>query len=840
MLKNYFDITPDDDVRKRREKIGERVLNLDRALEDTLPYIFALLEVVESDDLLEQMDPEVRRRRTLDALKRLLLRESLKQPLILIFEDLHWLDEGSLVLLNLLIESIGTARVLILVNYRPEFTHNWGNKTYYTQLRLDPLGTESAEKMLNALLSNGRDLVPLKRIIVEKTEGNPFFMEEIVQALFEQEALVRDGAVKLAKSLSSIQIPPTVQAVLASRIDRLAPGVKDLLNMLAVIGKEFPLGLVRHMAGKPDDELQQMLMVLQAAEFIYEQPAFPDVAYVFKHALSQQVAYGSTLQERRKALHERIANVLEAHFPETVETQPELLGHHYTQAGLGVEAIPHWQRAGERALQRAANFEAVNHLNNGLRLLDSLGGSDELTAGQQHHCSLLYLLGTAQKRSGNPIESHETLLHAAKAARELGSSELLVNALLQLTMNSYEVGLPVAPAIPLMREALMTVSSDDGLTRAKCLNVLARALSMTGSTQEALTYAQEGLAIARRLADPESIARNLAGMAYALQSLDHVMERLEITTEMLKFSKNIRDRDLLHDIYSFRTLAVFDAGDRQEAEAAIERYRCLAEESHNPFDIALSTAHRAAWALTQGRFAEAERFAEQSFAIGRQLHAERATGMLGLQMFSLRREQGRLRELEPLVNYFLAQHQESATWRPGLAVIYSELGRRQAAHDQFEHLARFDFADIPQDSMWMGTMTYLTDVCSFLSDRPRAAELYQLLLPYAHLNVVMGSVAVCYGAVSRFLGSLATTLERWDDAQRHFDHALTMNAAFGARPFLAHTQYQYGAMLLANDQPGDRQKAAALLKEALATARELGMRALEDQVTSGQPRAKRC
>src|SRR5215469_14929605 len=201
MLKNYFDITPHDDVRQRREKIGERVLNLDRALENTLPYIFALLEVVESDDLLAQMDPEIRRRRTLDAIKRLLLRESLKQPLILIFEDLHWLDEGSLVLLNLLIESIGTARVLILVNYRPEFNHNWGNKTYYTQLRLDPLAPESAEEMLNALLGDGRDLVPLKHVIVEKTEGNPFFMEEIVQALFEQEALVRDGAVKLAKSL---------------------------------------------------------------------------------------------------------------------------------------------------------------------------------------------------------------------------------------------------------------------------------------------------------------------------------------------------------------------------------------------------------------------------------------------------------------------------------------------------------------------------------------------------------------------------------------------------------------------------------------------------------------
>ena len=191
------------------------------------------------------MDPEIRRRRTLDAIKRLMLRESLHQPLIVIFEDLHWLDDGSRALLNVLAESIGTARVMMLVNYRPEFVHNWSNKTYYTQLRLDPLSRESGEEMLKALLGESRELVPLKRLIMEKTEGNPFFMEEIVQALFEQGALVRNGSIKLAKSLSTIQIPSTVQAVLASRIDRLPPDQKDLLQTLAVIGKEFPFRLVQ-------------------------------------------------------------------------------------------------------------------------------------------------------------------------------------------------------------------------------------------------------------------------------------------------------------------------------------------------------------------------------------------------------------------------------------------------------------------------------------------------------------------------------------------------------------------------------------------------------------------
>ena len=385
---------------------------------------------------------EIRRRRTLDAIKRLLLRESLNQPLIAIFEDLHWLDDGSRALLNLLADSIGSARVLMLVNYRPEFTHNWGNRTYYTQLRLDPLGAESGEEMLTALLDDGRDLVALKRVIIEKTAGNPFFVEEIVQALFEQGTLVRNGSIKLAKSLNTIQIPSTVQAVLASRIDRLPPAQKDLLQTLAVIGKEFPLGLVREVSGKADDELQRLLSGLQAAEFIYEQPAISDVAYIFKHALSQQVAAGSALLERRRVLHERVARVLEAQFSEIVETQPELIALHYTEAGLGAQAIPYWQSAGERALHRWANLEAISHLKQELELLGSMANAPERDhpGNEAKRCALLSILGEAQFQAGEFLEARETLLRAADVAQSLGSTESVVRAALKLVRIAQDVG----------------------------------------------------------------------------------------------------------------------------------------------------------------------------------------------------------------------------------------------------------------------------------------------------------------------------------------------------------------------------------------------------------------
>jgi len=234
----------------------------------------------------------------------------------------------------------------------------------------------------------------------------------------------------------------------------------------------------------------------------------------------------------------------------------------------------------------------------------------------------------------------------------------------------------------------------------------------------------------------------------------------------------------------------------------------------------------------RGRFEDSERLAQQAFAIGQRLQTETAPGILGLQMFALRREQGRLTEVEPAVRFFVQQQTAVAAWRPGLALIYAELGRVEEARLEFEQLAKHDFSDLPHDSLWMGTMTYLADVCTFLGDRARADTLYQILVPFAGRNAVMGGGSASYGALSRYLGALATTLARRDDAAQHFENALAMDARMGARPWLAHTQYQYATMLTARDRLGDRDKAADLLHAALATSRELGMHSLEERIAA--------
>ncbi|HKN14590.1 MAG TPA: adenylate/guanylate cyclase domain-containing protein [Candidatus Binatus sp.] len=717
LLKNYFEITPDDDARRRREKIGGKILILDRALEDTLPYLFTLLEVAESDDQIARLDPEIRRRRTLDAIKRLLLRESLHQPLVAIFEDLHWVDEGSHALLNLLAESLGTARVLMLVNYRPEFTHNWGNKTYYTQLRLDPLGAETGEEMLNALLDDGRELAPLKQLIIEKTEGNPLFIEEIVQALFEQGALVRNGAVKLAKSLNTIQIPSTVQAVLASRIDRLPAEQKDLLQTLAIIGKEFPLGLVRAVSGKSDDELDSLLAGLQTAEFIYEQPAVGDVAYVFKHALSQQVASGSALMERRRVLHERVARALEVRFPETVETQPELIAHHFTEAGLGAEAVPYWQRAGERALQRSANLEAIDQLEKGLELLGSPPDVAERSrpADEARRFALLLLLGVGRVRVGEFAKAHQAFLRAAETAKSLGSTENVISAALELVHMTHTTGFPAPEALQLLEEALQKLGPDDSPLKARTLSGLARFLGVTGERQKLMSYAPQAVAMARRIGDPKLVSYSLLGMFYALSGPEHADERLAITTEMQDLAKAADVENLTYSQHFWRGYCLLELGDTAGADEDFEAYGRWAAETNQPFHQSICEMLRAMRALMSGRFEDSERLAQNTFVITRSMQAETAAGVFGLQMFALRREQGRLKEVEPVVRMFVQQNSADAAWRPGLAVIYSELGLTADARAEFENLAKHDFGDLPRDSMWMGTLTYFADICTFLA-----------------------------------------------------------------------------------------------------------------------------
>ena len=382
LLKDYFQIAPDDDARRWREKITGKLLTLDRALEPMLPALLALLDVSVDDQQWQACDPPQRRRRTLDAVKHLLLRESQVQPLCLVFEDLHWMDAETQALLGSLAESLPTARLLLLVNYRPEYQHGWGSKTYYTQLRLDPLPPASADAFLQALLGDAPSLAPIKQLLIARTEGNPFFLEESVRTLVETVVLVGElGAYRLAQAIPSIQVPATVQAVLAARIDRLPPEEKRLLQTAAVIGTEVPLPVLQAIAEMPEDVLQCGLAHVQAAEFLYETRLFPEREYTFKHALTHEVAYGSLLLERRRVLHARIMQALETLAADWVAEEVERLAHHALRGEVWDKALRYGRQAGEKAKTRSANQEAVTYFEQALDALRHLPENPD-TVGQ--------------------------------------------------------------------------------------------------------------------------------------------------------------------------------------------------------------------------------------------------------------------------------------------------------------------------------------------------------------------------------------------------------------------------------------------------------------------------
>jgi predicted ATPase len=485
LLKAYFQIEDRDDARRMREKLTGRLLTLDPALGPTLPAFLALLEVPVEDPHWQALDPSQRRQRTLDALKRLFLRESQVQPLLLVFENLHWIDAETQAFLDGLMESLPAARLLLLVNYRPEYQHGWGTKTYYTQLRLDPLPPASAEAMLQSLLGDDAGLEPLKQRLIEWTQGNPFFLEENVRTLVETQVLVGEqGTYRLAGALPSIQVPATVQAVLAARIDRLPPEEKQLLQTAAVIGTEVPLPLLQAVSEAPEAPLRLGLTHLQAAEFLYETRLFPETEYTFKHALTQQVAYETLLQERRRALHARIVETLEALAGERVAEQVERLAHHALRGEVWDKTLTYDRQAGEKALARSAYREAVGYFEQALNALPHL---PETRGTHEQAIDLQLALRSALWPLGDSERILVALREAEGLAEALGDQRRLGQVLLCLANHFNSMTYDEAIAASQRALVLATASGDDAL-HALANQRLGQACRVQGDYRRAIDF----------------------------------------------------------------------------------------------------------------------------------------------------------------------------------------------------------------------------------------------------------------------------------------------------------------------------------------------------------------
>jgi len=613
LLKRYCHLEDQDDPRTVRAKVTGQVLTLDEALQDTLPALLSLLEVLPDDSPFCTLDPPQRRQRTLQGLKRMLLRESQVQPLLLVFEDLHWIDAETQALLDSLVESLPTARLLLLVNYRPEYQHGWGSKMYYRQLRLDPLPPASADELLQALLGDDPSLVPLKQLLIARTEGNPFFLEESVRTLVETGVLVGEhGAYRLAQALPTIQVPATVQAVLAARIDRLPPEEKRLLQTASVIGTEVPLPLLQAIADMPEVALHRGLAHLQAAEFLYETRLFPEPEYTFKHALTHEVAYGSLLLERRRVLHARIVEALEALAPDRGAEQVERLAHHALRGEVWDKAVTCCQQAGARAYDRAAFREAVAAFEQALqalahlrepgdsrmlaidlrlavdapltalgeygRRLTLLGEAEALARGLDDRARLVQVLAQRAQvlritgdLDGAMVEGQQ----AIELAAELGDSTLQVRAAHNLGQVYEAIG-DFNRAAELLRRSVEAADRESGTPsidfRIRSRAWLARTLGALGAFAEGRRHGEEALRLATlegRGVTPIIVHGCLGELYLAKGDLEHAIRVFDQGLALCRASGN---RDWLRSI-------VADLGYTYALQGRIAEGRALLEEA---------------------------------------------------------------------------------------------------------------------------------------------------------------------------------------------------------------------------------------------------------------------
>jgi class 3 adenylate cyclase/tetratricopeptide (TPR) repeat protein len=678
LFKRYVQVEDRDDTRTIRARVTGQVLTLDAALQETIPALLALLDALPEDSPFRSLDPPQRRRRTLDGLKRVLLRESQVQPLLLVFEDLHWIDTETQALLDGLVESLPTARLLLLVNYRPEYQHGWGSKTYYTQLRLDPLPPVSARELLHALLRDDPAQEPLKALLIARTEGNPFFLEESVRTLVETEVLVgKPGAYRLVQPVESLQVPATVQAILAARIDRLPPEEKRLLQTATVIGMEVPLPLLQAIAELPEAALHRDLAHLQAAEFLYETRLFPEREYTFKHALTHEVAYRSLLQERRRVLHTRIVEALEALAGDRLADHVERLADHAVRGEVWDKALVYCRQAGAKAMERSASREAVGCYEQALAALEHL---PEHRALHEQAIDLRFDLYSACFVLGQ----HERILHDLREAETLAEALDDQHRLGRVSVHMAQYFLNArqyARAIASGQHALaLAAASGDHYTPIEANNFLGLVYFLQGDYRQAIAANRRAMALLEgeqryeRFGQPVLPAvRCLTYLAMCLAEVGAFAEGVAVGEEGLHIAEAVQHPASLVSAYRSVGRQYLGQGNLHQALPPLERAEGLCEQADLPLYFSLLAPVLGAAYVLGGRVNEAVRLLER--ALGQATESGRMRGPTPL-LFTLGEahlHDGRLEEASMLAARAL-EHAHTHQERGNEAYILRLLG----------------------------------------------------------------------------------------------------------------------------------------------------------------------
>ncbi len=827
-LRYFLDHSPGEDL---RAQLGRHAGELVRLVPELADRVSGLPPPLRSD-------PETERYRLFDAVAAWLAAVSAVVPVLLVLDDLQWAAKPTLLLLRHIVRSADSKRVLALGTYRDT---ELGRGHPLLELLADLRRQASVERLVlpgldepaivafveqtagHALSEDGRGLA---RAIHQETDGNPFFVREVLHHLSETGAVERhDGRWVNRLPVDELGIPDGVRDVVGRRLSRLSDEANRTLRRAAVIGVEFDLPVLQASGDAGEESVLLAVEEAVSARLVLEVPGLV-ARYRFTHALVRDTLYGDLSAARRTTHHRRVADAIETVHAGSIDDHLPALAHHWARASTtsadARRAVDYAVRAGDRALAQLAHDEAVAYYRQALDLL----GEGDGCGSDSRRLDLLIALGEAEQGAGHE-EFRQTLLDAAALATARHDAGALARAALANTRGMYVSvsGVVDVERVAVLESALECLSPDDSPVRAELLATLALELTFSGARERRVALSDEALAMARRLGEPGTLVRVLARRHYAIGDPSTLVERLTAAAELLALTERLGDPVGIAWAWWLRARAGIEAGEVEETGQALDRAEAIATELGHPTLRWFAAMMRGTYLPMTGRLEDAERQVLEAARLGESTGQPDAALFLTVGLFAIRFGQGRLDEVVDRWESAVARYSEWPALRCALGMIYSELDRDDEAMTILDALASAGFTGIPFDAVWLPAIACAGLTAAHLGDQPSAGMLYDLLSPYATHMVC--ATSCCLGSVAHHLGMLATTTGRFSDAEGHFRAAEATHARLGARQWLAWTWLEWARMLLARRQPGDAERARELLAQARGSARDLGLRHIE-------------
>jgi DNA-binding CsgD family transcriptional regulator len=777
-------------------------------------------------------DADSVRHRLHTAVTDLLVGVSAERPLLLVLEDVHWADTSTLQLMRHLVRSGADARMLLVATFRDSDADVKAElaealvDVYRTEgvvrIRLDSLTQREIEEFVR--LSAGTEPTPgLVAAIEDLTGGNAFLVTELWRELVGSGSVQTTplGA-RLTRATGELGVPTTVREVVDRRLAGLSPETIEVLELGAVMGAGFELETMRRAVSGDEERLVASLEEAVDSGLLVEETG-PGLAYRFAHELVRRAVDDRASAPRRAELHLRVAEALEhGHSGGDSRAVLAALAHHFAAAapvGGAERAVSYNLLAAESAIAALAYGEAQERLETAL----GLGVRDPQERG-----ALMLQLGDACHRAGHADAALEAFSRTAELARSLRDPSLLARAAIGFEEACWRPAIHDAGSAELLEEAVAALPVDDYELRARALGGLSRALDFQGETARSGAVRDEAIAMSRRRGDRRTLGTILA-MAYWTRGSNLNEEVNAMLRESREIGRELADEEIIGEASAWLVPSYVVLCDHHAARDALTELFTVAQRLSEPFLNHVAEHYASALALSDGHLAEAEAAAERSREWGSLLTGRDASGSYGVQMFGIRREQGRLPELAPVVRLLAGQSHDGA-WRPGLAAVLAELGMESEARREVEAILA-DGIGVLRPALWLASLVYLADACAMLRDERTAATIYPELAQYAGSNVMIGHLVACYGATDRYLGTTAAVLGDWDAAEEHFQAAIALNTRLGARTWLAHTAFAYAEMLLRRNSGDDRAHARAQLGVAIGLAQAVGLPALLRRAT---------